>query len=94
MRHAPLVMTRRRGLRRTYDITPGRDDRLPDKWHGIVLGNEAGTAKAWRDTVKRAGSLQACPMPHGSKGRVALTNGKVMGKTYFGGEDADAWQRS
>ena len=77
---------RRRGLQRTYDITPGRDDRLPDKWHGVVLGNEAGTTKAWKDTVKAAGeiaeSLQACPMPHGSKGRVALTNGKVMGKAY------------
>ena len=77
---------RRRGLQRTYDITPGRDDRLPDKWHGIVLGNEAGTAKAWRDTVRAAGevaeSLHACPMPHGSKGRAALANGKVMGKAY------------
>ena len=46
---------RRRGLGRTYDISPGGDDRLPDKWHGIVLGNEAGTSQAWRDTVTQAG---------------------------------------
>ena len=32
---------RHRGLARTYDITPGMDDRLPDKWHGIVLGSSA-----------------------------------------------------
>ena len=78
---------RHRGLRRTYDITPGLDDRLPDKWHGIVLGNEAGTTRAWRDTVKTSGevaeSLHACPMPYGSKGRVALTNGKVMGSKAY-----------
>ena len=77
---------RRRRLERTYDITPGRDDRLPDKWHGIVLGNEAGTTKAWKDTTAKAGemaeSLHACTMPHGSKGRVALANGKLMGKAY------------
>ena len=77
---------RRRSLERTYDITPGRDDRLPDKWHGIVLGNEAGTTKAWRDTTAKAGemaeSLHACTMPHGSRGRVALANGKLMGKAY------------
>ena len=77
---------RRRSLERTYDITPGRDDRLPDKWHGIVLGNEAGTTKAWKDTTAKAGemaeSLHACTMPHGSKGRVALANGKLMGKAY------------
>ena len=77
---------RRRGLERTYDISPGRDDRLPDKWHGIVLGNEAGTSQAWRDTVAQAGemaeSLHACTMPHGSRGRVALANGKLMGKAY------------
>ena len=71
---------RRRGLARTYDITPTQDDRLPDKWHGIVLGNESGTTKAWKDTIAKAGdiaeSLHACPMPHGSRGRVALANGK------------------
>ena len=33
--------------RSTYDITPGQDDTLPDKWHGIVLGNEAGVTEAW-----------------------------------------------
>ena len=75
---------RRRGLARAYNITPGQDDRLPEKWHGIVLGNEAGTTKAWKGTIARAGevaeSMHACPMPHGSKGRVALANGKLMGK--------------
>ena len=77
---------RHRGLARTYDITPGMDDRLPDKWHGIVLGNEAGTKRAWEDNVRKAGvtadSLHACPMPHGSRGRVALAQGKLMGKAF------------
>ena len=77
---------RRRGLERTYDISPGGDDRLPDKWHGIVLGSEAGTSQAWRDTVAQAGemaeSLHACTMPRGSRGRVALAQGKLMGKAY------------
>ena len=77
---------RHRGLERTYDVTPGQDDRLPDKWHGVILGNEAGTAKAWKDTITKAGeiaeSLHACPMPHGSRGRVALAHGKVMGKAF------------
>ena len=66
---------RRRGLRRTYDITPGHDDNLPDKWHGIVLGNEEGVTKAWERTVAQAGatadSLHACHIPHGSQGRVS-----------------------
>ena len=83
--HTPLTRAlRQRGLTRTYDITEGRDDRLPDKWHGIVLGNEAGVSQAWADTVHKAGqnadSLQACPMPHGSRGRVALAQSKLMGK--------------
>ena len=53
---------RRRGLARTYDITPTQDDRLPDKWHGIVLGNELGTTKAWKDTIAKARDLlqRAC----------------------------------
>jgi len=76
----------RRGLARTYDITPGRDDNLPDKWHGIVLGNEAGVARAWERTVAQAGAtadtLQACPIPHGSQGRVNLAQSKLMGKAF------------
>ena len=77
---------RRRGLRRTYDITPGRDDTLPDKWHGIVLGNEAGVTEAWARTAAQAGatadSLHACPIPHGSQGRVNLAQHKLMGKAF------------
>ena len=46
----------RRGLQRTHDITPGRDDGLPDKWHGVVLGNEAGITRAWEGTVAQAGA--------------------------------------
>ena len=75
---------RRRGLRRTYDISPGKDQRLPDKWHGVVLGGEAGVTEAWADTIRTAGetaeSLHTCPMPHGSRGRLALAQGKLMGK--------------
>ena len=83
----PLTRALRlRGLACTYDITEGRDDRLPDKWHGVVLGNEAGVSQAWEDTAQKAGqsadSLQACPMPHGSRGRVALAQGKLMGKAF------------
>ena len=67
---------RRRGLRRTYDITPGQDDTLPDKWHGIILGNEQGVTGAWECTAAQAGaaadSLHACPIPLGSRGRVSL----------------------
>ena len=76
----------RRGLTRTYDITPGRDDNLPDKWHGIILGNEAGTTQAWARTVTQAGAtadtLQACPIPHGSQGRVNLAQSKLMGEAF------------
>ena len=77
---------RLRGLRRTYDITPGRDDTLPDKWHGIVLGNEEGVTKAWERTAAQAGatadSLHACPIPHGSQGRVNLAWHRLMSKAF------------
>jgi hypothetical protein len=76
----------RRGLTRTYDISPGRDDNLPDKWHGIVLGSEAGIAQAWERTIAQAGAeadtLQACPIPHGSQGRVNLAQSKLMGRAF------------
>ena len=77
---------RQRGLQRTYDITPGQDDTLPDKWHGIVLGNEEGVTKAWERTAARAGatadSLHACPIPHGSQGRVNLAWHRLMSKAF------------
>ena len=77
---------RRRGLTRTYDITTDVDDRLPDKWHGIVMGNEAGITSAWEGTIREAGemaeSLHACPMPHGSRARVGLAQSKIMGKAF------------
>ena len=51
-----------------------------------LLGNEAGVSQAWEDTVRKAGqsadSLQACSMPHGSRGRVALAQSKLMGKAF------------
>ena len=76
---------RQRGLRRTYDITPGRDDTLPDKWHGILLGNEQGVTSAWERTAAQAGatadSLHACPIPHGSRGRVNLAQ-HMMSKAF------------
>ena len=71
--------------RRTYDITPGRDDTLPDKWHGILLGNEQGVTSAWERTAAQAGatadSLHACPIPHGSRGRVNLAQ-HMMSKAF------------
>ena len=75
-----------RGLRRTYDITPGQDDTLPDKWHGVILGNEEGVTKSWESAAAQAGaaadSLHACPIPHGSQGRVNLAQHKLMSKIF------------
>ena len=77
-------LLRRRGLTRTYDISEGRDDTLPDKWHGVILGNEAGAEKVWRDACdeaqRAAEAQQACAMPYGSRGRQVLAQGKIMGK--------------
>jgi len=77
---------RQRGLQRTYDITPGRDDTLPEKWHGIVLGNEDGVTAAWEGAAAQAGaaadSLHASPIPHGSQGRVNLAQHKLMSKVF------------
>ena len=77
-------MLRRRGLTRTYDISEGKDDTLPDKWHGVVLGNEAGAQRVWRDACdearRAAEAQQACAMPYGSRGRQVLAQGKIMGK--------------
>ena len=81
---AAAVALRGRGLKRAYDITPGQGDLLPEKWHGVLLGNETGLAKVWEETAKEAGAtaatLQASSMPHGSRGRLTVAQGKVMGK--------------
>ena len=73
---------RQRGLQRTYDITPGQDNTLPDKWHGVILGNEEGVTASWESAAAQAGAaadgLQACPIPHGSQGRVNLAQHKLM----------------
>ena len=61
-------LLRHRGLTRAYDITPGKDDALPEKWHGITLGNEAGVARVWKDTVAEAGAT-ATATPATSAGR-------------------------
>ena len=49
-------------------------------------GRKGDETNRRKDTVKTAGemaeSLHACTMPHGSKGRVTLTKGRVMGKAY------------
>ena len=58
--------------------------KMPDKWHGIILGNAAGTEAVWREKVEeaaqRAASLATSTMPYGSRGRTAQAAGKVLGK--------------
>ena len=68
-------LLRHRGLTRTYDITPGRDDALPEKWHGITLGNEAGVTRVWEDTVAEAGATAGATGPLGD-----ATSGKRPGR--------------
>ena len=75
---------RARGLARTHDVRTDVAMLMPDKWHGIVLGNDAGTVTVWQgavdQAVQRATALRASAMPHGSRGRTAQASGKVMGK--------------
>ena len=56
---------RQRGLTRTYDITEGRDDRLPDKWHGIVLGSgtKQGSPRPGQTRSTRLGRTQTAYRP-------------------------------
>ena len=58
--------------------------KMPDKWHGIILGNAAGTEAVWREKVEeaaqRAASLATSTMPYGSRGRTAQAAAKVLGK--------------
>ena len=74
---------RSRGLTRTHDIRADGPMRMPDKWHGAILGNTAGAEAEWKDkvtaAVKRADSLATSAMPYGSKGRTAQAGGKVIG---------------
>ena len=57
---------------------------MPDKWHGVILGNTAGAATEWKakvkEAVQRADSLATGAMPYGSKGRTAQASGRVLGK--------------
>ena len=75
---------RSRGLTRTHDLRVGGPMKMPDKWHGIILGNAAGTEAVWREKVEeaaqRAASLATSTMPYGSRGRTAQAAGKVLGK--------------
>ena len=75
---------RSRGLTRTHDIRAKGPMRMPDKWHGVILGNAAGAEAEWKDKVKAAvklaDSLATSAMPYGSKGRTAQAGGQVVGK--------------
>ena len=46
----------------------------------------AGVTEAWERTAAQAGatadSLHACPIPHGSQGRVNLAQHKLMSKVF------------
>ena len=73
-----------RGLQETHDVSEGRATNLPEKWHGVLLGDEAGTTSSWNTAitaaVQRAGRLQASALPTGSRGRLAQATGRVLGK--------------
>jgi len=75
---------RDRGLTRTHDLRVDGPMRMPDKWHGIILGNAAGTEAEWRGTVaeaaQRATDLATSAMPYGSRGRTAQAASRVLGK--------------
>ena len=76
---------RDRGLTRTHDIRADGPMRMPDKWHGIILGNAEGAEEEWKakvtEAVQRADSLATGAMPYGSKGRTAQAAGRVLGKS-------------
>ena len=75
---------RDRGLTRTHVLRVDGPMRMPDKWHGIILGNAAGTEAEWRGTVaeaaQRATDLATSAMPYGSRGRTAQAASRVLGK--------------
>ena len=75
---------RSRGLTRTHDLRVDGPMRMPDKWHGITLGNTAGTEAEWSakvaEAAQRAADLATSAMPYGSRGRTAQAAGKVLGK--------------
>ena len=68
-------MLRDVGLSTAYDVTDGQVHNLPDKWHGVVLGDEAGAKQSWEQTIQEAVAtaerLQASSLPTGSRGRLA-----------------------
>ena len=71
-------------MTRTHDIRADGPMRMPDKWHGVILGNTAGAATEWKakvkEAVQRADSLATGAMPYGSKSRTAQASGRVLGK--------------
>ena len=83
---AAARLLRARGLLATHDISNGATARLPDKWHGIILGDEAAAMEAWTaqaDTaVATARRLQASSLPTACRGRLAQATGRVMGKAH------------
>ena len=75
---------RSRQLNLTHDIRADGPMRMPDKWHGIVLGNAEGSEAEWAgkvsEAVQRAETMATGAMPYGSRGRTAQAAGKVLGK--------------
>ena len=75
---------RARGLTSTYDISAGMQCRLPEKWHGLLLGGEEGAQASWAEATAAATAtaqdLQASTMPTGSAGRRAQAIGQVLGR--------------
>ena len=75
---------RSRQLNLTHDIRADGPMRMPDKWHGIVLGNAEGSEAEWEgkvsEAVQRAETMATGAMPYGSRGRTAQAAGKVLGK--------------
>ena len=77
-------------LLRGRGVTPGQvhdvskeGANLPEKWHGVLLGGEAGTAATWDATARRAKHASdahlVSALPYASRGRLAQASGKIMG---------------
>ena len=75
---------RARELAAAHDISGDGPRQLPEKWHGVVLGNDLALSNAWEQiaaaTTAQARSLQACALPNGCQGRQKLARGQLMGK--------------
>ena len=82
-RAAQLLRARKVLPKQVHDVSKAEVN-LPEKWHGVLLGGEEGTAATWAATAAQAerisDSLLAAPLPYTCPGRLAQASGKLMGK--------------